>query len=129
MNTKIQLFIIVIVAFFSVSFTVAMAVHFGKEEVSSRSIHNSVKESDINSPATDYPGQADASIGMVPISQQIPGFDGVNTDDDGITHHFHFNRLRKVKKCATILCVVAKGLVVLTHLALLLCGYCHMLHQ
>lgn len=126
MNTKFQLLIIVIVSLIVLSSSVRIASYPGNEKNTTiTSESKSEKDAAKRVEFAHAVESKNASIPMIPISHQIPGFDGPNTNDDGITHHFHFERVRKSRRYAVLFCVLAKIIVFLTHAALLICTYCH----
>lgn len=127
MNTKFQLLAILIASFFFLSSSITIASYLGPEMSASKIINSNVDKA---TETTQIPNQADSrniSIVMVPINQPLPGFTGISVDDDGITHRFHFERVRKAKKYAGIFCCLAKIIVIITHTALLVWGYYHLL--
>ncbi len=50
-----------------------------------------------------------------------------NSDDDGKSHYFHFNRFEK-RRCKAIFCFLAKILLLITHVCSLFVGYTHLTH-
>ena len=129
MNTKLQLLVIVIVAIFSISSSLSLVVHFGSEKNGKGDNSYLDNRSADNGQSQNQNEHGNANIPMIPISHAVPGFNGTNTDDDGITHHFHFERVRRARRCAGIFCCIAKIILILSHAALLICGYFHVLHH
>ena len=130
MNTKFQLPVIIIAALFVVTSSFTVAVHLSKEKNTSTVNNNYVdKAPGGNVHFQNLPESNNILIHMVPISHSLPAFNGVNMDDDGITHHFHFGRIRKARRYARIFCFLAKMIIIITHAALLICGYCHVINH
>ncbi len=50
-----------------------------------------------------------------------------NSDDDGKSHYFHFNRYQK-RRCRAIFCFAAKIILLITHLCSLFSGFVHITH-
>ena len=129
MNTKFQLLIIVIVALFSLSSSITIAVSLATEPSMSRVYTKSAKESRVGSQESQSNNQSTPTIPVAPISDEVADFKGLNGDDDGVEHHFHFGRVRKCRRYAQVFCIVAKAVLILSHFALLVFCYCHLVHH
>jgi hypothetical protein len=129
MNTKLQLLILVIAVFFGLSSSFTINSRITNETRTSKEVGKPVNTNlgDNAATANDKESQ-NSQVFMVPISHGDAGLSGLHTDDDGLTHRFHFERVRKVKKCVGILCLVVKAILIVTHAALLICGFIHALH-
>ena len=46
-----------------------------------------------------------------------------HSEEDGKHHHFHMHRAKKIKRCAGLICLLAKILLVITHICLLMYAY------
>jgi len=129
MNTKLQLLIIVIAVFFGLSSSFTINSRLTNETRISKEVGNSLNTNvDDRAAMATHNESQNSQIFMIPISHGDAGISGLNSDDDGITHRFHFERLRKVKNCVGILCLVIKTILIVTHAALLICGFVHALH-
>ena len=121
MNTQIKLLVIAISSFL-LSFSAfksehSKAVSFDSETsvaVTKTEAYQDARETetDVEMPANSKP-------------QKRPDIKGLLPEDDGHIHHFHLERVRKAKKHSNTLCVIAKIVITLIHIALLICGYCH----
>ena len=129
MNTKFQLFIIVIIAIFSLSSSLTYPLGFNTETVVSRVHSKSGNESRAGAKANQAQEQSNPATAVAPPIDDVTDFKGMNGDDDGVEHHFHFGRVRKCRKYARVLCIVAKAVLIVTHFALLVFCYCHLVHH
>jgi hypothetical protein len=129
MNTKFQLFIIVIVALFSLSSHITILVSLANETGISR-VHSKARNESLSTSEGNFvKEQSSPSIPVIPTSDEVAGFKGMNAEDDGVEHHFHFGRVIKCRRYARILCILAKVVLAVSHLALLFCCYCHLIHH
>ena len=128
MNTKFQLLVVVIAALFSLSSGFTMQIHANKEKNPKQTNgHYETKASTEVSDTKTGGGSPD----MGELTNDGHGKEGDMTgilpEDDGITHHFHLERIRQRNKYACLFCWISKIIILLTHVALLICGYCHVI--
>ncbi len=130
MNTKFQLLIIVITGFFSLSSDFTVNGKLSKEKYASQMSQTYLDNTSTGTSSSQNKGESrNDDISKAPTGHEVPGDNRMNTDDDGITHHFHFDRVRKARRHARIFCCVIKIIVTITHAALLVCCYLHVLHH
>jgi hypothetical protein len=127
MNTKIQLFIIVIVAFLSVSsaFTTLIDVTREKNETPAKVYYSAKAGAEVSNIEAESILLGEISLGR----RKDEDIKGLIPEDDGITHHFHLERVRNARRHTRMLCFLAKFIVILAHIALMICGYCHCLQH
>ena len=51
------------------------------------------------------------------------GYKKAHSEEDGKHHHFHMHRAKKVRRCARLVCVLAKILLLIMHICLLAYAY------
>ena len=57
------------------------------------------------------------------IPMNEAGHKKAHSEEDGKHHHFHMHRAKKAKHCAGLVCILAKILLVITHICLLVYTY------
>ncbi len=81
----------------------------------------------------DFTAPDDQHHNSIPWSLELPNnFNqnaggNHNSDEDGKSHYFHFNRYQK-RRCRALACFVAKIILLITHLCSLLSGFVHITH-
>ena len=130
MNTKSQLLVLIIMGLFSLSSHFSTTVDISKAKgviVENIEYASTSPEGRIASGKQDNTLNNDITI--PPASQSKPGSTILNSDDDGIIHHIHLGRLRKARRCASVLCFIAKIILIISHAAMLVFGFMHAIHH
>jgi hypothetical protein len=129
MNTKNQLLIIVITAFFSLSLNFSA----GTKDANKKDIRSERKE--FITKTTEEKTKASMLISMTnseviaPTSSNEADSTAMRPYDLGTFHFFHFNRIKRLRKCVKNLCLFAKLLLIYTHIAVLIMELMHIIHH
>jgi hypothetical protein len=130
MNTKSQLLIILIAGLFSFSSHFSATADISKEKVVKV---ESIEYASASSEGKATSGKQDKTLNNdITVPQTSPDKQGsaaLNSDDDGVIHHIHLGRVRKARKCASLLCWIAKIILIVSHAAMLVFGFMHAIHH
>jgi hypothetical protein len=129
MNTKFQLFIIVIIGLFCLSSSYSVTVMLTKEKVSKSKSRDYVAKS-IEEKAN--PGKIVSPVNAEALTHgsttHEKGSSGMESEDDGSFHFFHFNRIKRFRRCVQNLCLFAKIFLIYTHASWLIMEFMHLIH-
>ena len=125
MKTNLHLLIIVLVAIFNLS--------SGFTNRSTGSNEKNIKTENKQYASTvtgeNQKEKTGTDILPVPMAPDKTGVHKTHSDDDGVMHFFHFDRVRRARRCAGIYCSIMKLILVITHVSLLIWGFVHVLHS
>lgn len=111
MNTKKLLLVLVLI-------TISAASH----TASNKQIHQ-LLNIEFQLPVTDHTSTSlNVDLFVPPLTEKVP-----HPDEDGKHHHFHFERVSKLRRGRKITCLLCKLVIVVMHASLLvlLSGYIH----
>ena len=127
MNTKFQLFVIVIIAVFSLSLNFSVdSKGGGKSGSKSENKEYLVKKTDEKLKGSVMTTETTPEASS-PTPETKADSTMIYAYDDGPFHFFRFNRIKRLKKCVKNLCFFTKLFLLCVHIAVLIVEFVHIL--
>lgn len=129
MNTKLQLLIIAAIAIFSLSWSLS-SIKDDNERIAKAENKEYIARS-TEEQVNPLKGLSDTKQEVItPIPPIKPtGSTEIPAYDDGAFHFFHFNRIKRLRKCVQNLCLFAKLFLIYTHASVLIMEFMHIIHH